>query len=196
MLKDPLKKPPKPSQQEVKKYLKLWGSSSDIVLSESSLKKLFTKTYPLNNNLEEIIIKVCSLNELYSLSMYSPITVARHVVSQNIDNDLSKKDVGLVDKISGPVNINGREIKFYAFATKYCSFHKPADYPIYDSYVDKSLQYFRGEYHFENFVGGDLRIYEKFKKVLNKFRTSFGLKKFNLRQIDKYLWLLGKDFFK
>jgi hypothetical protein len=36
-----------------------------------------------------------------------------------------------------------REINFYSFATKYCSHHKPEMYPIYDSYVDKMLGYFK-----------------------------------------------------
>lgn len=42
----------KPSQTEFEKYLKLWDSLENYILQESSLKKLFTKTYPLNNDLK------------------------------------------------------------------------------------------------------------------------------------------------
>jgi len=44
----------KPSQTEVGKYLKIWDSLENytFTLQESSLRKLFTKTYPLNNDLE------------------------------------------------------------------------------------------------------------------------------------------------
>lgn len=33
------------------------------------------------------------------------------------------------------------------------------------------------------------------KKVLIEFRRYYGLEQFNLKEIDKYLWLLGKEKF-
>jgi hypothetical protein len=64
----------KPSQTEVEKYLKLWDSLENYTLQESSLRKLFTKTYPLNNDLDDILIKVCSLNDFHSNKGYTILT--------------------------------------------------------------------------------------------------------------------------
>ena len=87
-------------------------------------------------------------------------------------------------------------IDLYSFATKYCSHHNPKDYPIYDSYVDEVLRFFRSQDHFSAFYNEDLKIYALFKKILNDFREFYGLNQFDLKQIDQYLWQLGKEYFK
>ena len=91
--------------------------------------------------------------------------------------------------------IIGKIKKFYSFATKYCSRHKPLDYPIYDSYVDKLLRYFRDVDGFISFTNDDLKNYMYYKDIIIKFREFYGLQQFNLKQVDKYLWQLGKEKF-
>lgn len=61
----------KPTEREVLKYLELWESLENYVLQESSLRKLFSKTYPLNENIDDVLIKVCSLNDFYSTNIFS-----------------------------------------------------------------------------------------------------------------------------
>lgn len=89
------------------------------------------------------------------------------------------------------VTINGVEKKFYSFSTKYCSHHKPLEYPIYDSYVEKVLCYFRDRDGFAKFKTPELKDYEKFKGTLIDFRSFYGLDQYNLKEIDKYMWQLG-----
>ena len=185
----------KPSQKEVEKYLKLWDFLENYTLQESSLKKLFTKTYPANNDLDDILIKVCSLNDFYSTNIFSPFTVAKHIAELQIDNSLVKGDLRIVNKIA-KVKMNGGNVKnFYSFAIKYCSHHKPTVYPIYDSYVDKMLTYFRNKDKFDIFKNKDLKKYEQFIGILENFRKYYKLEKFDLKQIDKYLWQAGKKYF-
>lgn len=186
---------PRPTPKEIESYLKLWDSLENYALQESSLKKLFSKTYPLNNNLDDVLIKVCALNDFYSTNIFSPFTVAKHIVALNIDDYLAKDDLEIVNKI-GNVKMNDhKSINFYSFATKYCSHHKPTMYPIYDSYVEKILMYFKKKDHFCDFSRQDLRSYGKFKEVLLKFREFYRLQQFNLKQIDQYLWQAGKKYF-
>ena len=185
----------KPSQKEVGYYLELWDSLENYTLQESSLRKLFTKTYPFNNDLDDVLIKVCSLNDFYSTNIFSPFTVAKHIVKLKIDNSLEREDLAIVNKIA-MVEMKGGNVKnFYSFATKYCSHHKPTAYPIYDSYVDQVLIYFKNKDNFYNFSRKDLKSYELFRNILENFRTYYNLDKFNLKQIDKYLWQAGKRFF-
>jgi len=185
----------KPSQIEVEYYLKLWNSLENYTLQESSLKKLFTKTYPLNNDLDDVLIKVCALNDFYSTNIFSPYTVAKHIVALKIDVNLDEDDLRLVNKIAS-VKMNGdKNINFYSFATKYCSHHKPTVYPIYDSYVEKMLMYFKKKDNFFDFARLDLKTYVKFRNVLMKFREYYELQEFNLKQIDQYLWQAGKKYF-
>ena len=93
------------------------------------------------------------------------------------------------------VVINDAEINFYSFATKYCSHHNPLEYPIYDSYVEKVLKYFRDLDGFAEFKNVDLKNYIRFKGILIDFRRFYHLEQFNLKEIDKYIWQLGKTYF-
>jgi len=185
----------RPSKKEMRHYLKLWDSLENYTMQEKSLKKLFTKTYPLNKDLDDVLIKVCTLNDFYSTNIFSPFTVAKHIIDLKIDKKLLNEDLKIVNEIA-LVKMNGGNVKnFYSFATKYCSHHKPTVYPIYDSYVDKMLVYFRNKDKFDNFSNKDLKKYEQFIDILENFRKYYKLEKFDLKQIDKYLWQAGKKYF-
>ena len=133
----------KPSAKQVSMYLEQWDSLEDYVLQESSLRKLFTQTYPLNVEMDDVLIKVCSLNDFYSTHIFSPFTVARHIVDLDIDKRLANRDLTLVNDIA-LVKVNDwRTRNFYSFATKYCSHHFPEHYPIYDRFVEKMLMHFK-----------------------------------------------------
>ena len=82
------------------------------------------------------------------------------------------------------VTINGKKKYFYSFASKYCSHHNQVEFPIYDSYVDIVLRYFRKADKFY-----------KFKNILLKFKEYYGLQEFSLKELDKYLWQFGKFYF-
>lgn len=184
-----------PSRIIINEYLNKWDSLENYVLQESSLKKLFTETYPLNNKMDDVLIKVCSLNDFYSTNIFSPFAVARHIVTLCIDSKLKNNDLGLVNDIA-KVKINDKkEFNFYSFATKYCSHHKPEIYPIYDSYVEKLLVYFKMEDKFFNFQKIDLKIYPNYREILIEFQKFYGLVDFTLKEIDKYLWQAGKQYF-
>lgn len=185
---------PTPCKEEVIKYLELWDSKENYVLQERSLDKLFFYTYPNNTAIEEILIKASSLNDFYSTNIYSIFPVAKHILNLNIDERLKNGDETLVDDIA-KVIINGKEKHFYSFATKYCSHHFPIIYPIYDSYVEKVLLYFNKKDSFSSFKKEDLKNYKKFKEILINFKKFYKIEEYNLKDIDRYLWQLGKTYF-
>ena len=189
-----MKSIPTPNKEEVKKYLKKWDSLENYVLQESSLYKLFHKTYPKNDDIDDILIKASSLNDFYSTNIFSIFPVAKHILNLNIDERLKKGDTSLVNDIS-VVKISGVEKHFYSFATKYCSHHNPDDFPIYDSFVEKVLIHFKNQDHFDTFTTNDLKDYRKFKMVLINFKKHYNIDEFNLKDIDRYLWQLGKEYF-
>jgi hypothetical protein len=111
----------------------------------------------------------------------------------NIDERLQNGDVTLVNEIARVQMDNGTVKNLYSFATKYSSHHNSLEFPIYDSYVDKVLQHFRNTDRFYDFEKEDLKRYKEFKNILLKFRAFYMLESYNLKDIDKYLSLLGKD---
>jgi len=84
---------------------------------------------------------------------------------------------------------------FIHLSTKYCSRHKPADYPIYDSYVDSVLRYFRDVDGFYEFKSQDLKDYPLFRRIVSEFRDFYGLGEYDFKKIDMYLRRLGKEKF-
>lgn len=187
---------PTPTVDEVEKYLKSWERLEDqkYKCQEESLDLLFKKLCPKNTELKHILLKCASLNDFYSTNIFSVYPVAKHILSlKNIDERLKSYDPLLVSEIQ-KVSISDVEKNFYSFASKYCSHHNPNDYPIYDSYVDEVLRYFRNKKDL-SFRNDDLKDYDKFKSVILTFRDKFSLQKYNLKQIDRYLWQLGKKYF-
>ena len=132
----------KPSIEQVKFYLKAWNEQENYVLQEHALVKLFFETYPYNTDINDILIKAASLNDFYSTNIFGIFTMAKHILNLDIDKRLQEGDASLVDDIA-EITIGGKERRFYSFASKYCSNHKPNLFPIYDSYVDRVLRHFR-----------------------------------------------------
>ena len=189
-----MKNIPNPCKSEVEKYLKKWDSLENYVLQENALDKLFFKIYPKNRDINDILIKASSLNDFYSTNIFSIFPVAKHILELDIDKRLKSGDTSLVNDIA-KIKINGVEKNFYSFATKYCSHHYPTIFPIYDSYVEKCLIYFSKKDNFSNFSKQDLKNYDKFKDILITFKKYYNIDEYNLKDIDRYLWQLGKDYF-
>lgn len=185
---------PTPSKEQVEFYLSKWDELENYHLQEEALDKLFFKLCSKNTDITDILLKVSTLNDFYSTNIYSVYPVAKHILSLGIDARLKAGDVTLVNDIK-QIMINGKKWNFYSFASKYCSHHNPLDYPIYDSYVDTTLRFFRKRDGFSSFADGDLKDYVYFKGTLIDFRMFYGLQEYNLKQIDKYLWLFGKEYF-
>lgn len=185
---------PNPSIEQVEFYLEKWEGLENYRLQEDALNKLFFELCPKNADISDVLLKASTLNNFYSTNIYSIYPVAKHICSLDIDSRLKAGDVTLVRDIQY-LTISGTQKNFYSFASKYCSHHNPLEYPIYDSFVDEILRYFRNRDGFSEFQDGDLKDYAKFKSILIDFSNFFGLNKYNLKQIDQYVWQLGKEYF-
>jgi len=179
----------------------------DINEPDPALLELFER-FPKNTDYKHILLKVVALNALYStmIRVYSKITptiyeVAHHIftIGDEIDYGL---EAGLSDLVLKISKISKGEKIFYnySFATKYCSFHRPESYPIYDSRVYEYLRRLRNRDKlkrrgFRQFKNEELWDYPKFKSIVDEFRTHYGLQEFTYKQIDAFLYLEGGKFF-
>lgn len=185
---------PRPSPEQVTYYLRKWDALENYHLQECALDKLFHQLCPENKTIEDILLKAATLNDFYSTNIYSIFPVAKHILELDIDSCLAAGWVELVDEIQAVV-IGGKEHHFYSFASKYCSHHNEKDFPIYDSFVDEVLRYFRARDGFARFRNEELKVYPRFKELLIAFRSFYGLGQFSLKEVDKYIWQLGKEYF-
>jgi len=181
---------PRPSPEEVRRYLAQLDALPNYIAQESALNRLFREIAPLNTSFDDVLIKIAALNEIYSINIPFVYNLVRHIVNLNIDARLRAGDETLVEEIAR----TGHRVLF-SFATRYCNRHNEDSYPIYDSFVQKMLCYLRNVDGFTDFTDDKLRDFPTFKQVLLQMRQFYGLEAFTITEIDKYLWQLGKEKF-
>lgn len=191
---------PRPSCAEVDKYLTLWNETPAYCEPDRVLQNLFRQTNPGNTSIDDIILKVSALNTIYGTYIYSIYPVAKHIQSLDIDERLRAGDDTLVNDLMKVFYSNGEKTEHFSFATKYCSFHNPDAFPIYDSFVDEVLWYYQRSEKFSCYKRSEIQSehnYLIFKQVLEDFRRYFGLEKekYTPKELDQYLWLFGKKHF-
>lgn len=183
-----------PSVKDAQWFIDYWQELPSYTAQERALDKLFMELCPKNNRIEDVLIKCSALNDFYSTNIFGIHTLAEHILSLNIDKRLYQVDYTLIGDIA-KVEVNGKEHCFYSFATKYCSHHLPEKYAIYDNYVEKVLLTMNKKKPFANFKREDLKDYETYMGVIRGFSQHFGLTQFSIKQLDQYLWQLGKWYF-
>lgn len=194
----------RPSRAEAEGYFRVWGSLPNYVAHEKALATLFRNDcspFRANTDLSPVIIKVSALNDFYSTNIYRVYDVACKIVSiPDFDSRLQQGDLTLVRDFQTIEFTDSKgkrkSIINYSFATKYCSHHQPDKFPIYDSYVDHVLRSLRRIYpEMFKFRNDDLRDYEKYTANLDILRREFGLESLSYKELDRYLWQLGKRYF-
>ena len=179
-----------PSVKDAEWFLNYWKELPSYSNQEKALDKLFMDICKRNDNIEDILIKCSSLNDFYSTNIFDIHTVAQHILSLHIDERLEKHDLSLVDDIA---DVDELGKTFYSFATKYCSHHQPEYYAIYDNYVEKVLVSLNNRDHFASFK--NLKIYDTYMRVIKAFQQRYGLMQYTIKQLDQYLWQLGKWYY-
>ena len=183
-----------PSVKDAEWFLDYWKKLPSYSNQERALDKLFMDICRHNDCIEDVLIKCSSLNDFYSTNIFDIHTMAQHILSLKIDERLENGDLSLVNDIAR-VEVNGKKHFFYSFATKYCSHHMPECYAIYDSYVEKVLVSMNSRDHFANFRVEDLKDYKTYMRVVKAFQQRYDLMQYNIKQLDQYLWQLGKWYF-
>lgn len=187
-----------PTNELLDSYIEKFNKDERYKPADDAILKLF-KAFPENDNIEDILLKISVINDMYSTNILGTFRMARHILEQDVDNGLKNGDPEVVHRIAKGHGIrtkkNNTELNFYSFATKYCNWHNQDRYAIYDSFVEKVILAYQREDKFSNFKISDLKDFKKFLKVISDFSDYYGLTRHNLKEIDKFLWIYGKEKF-
>lgn len=181
-----------PTPERVNDACKEFDAKNNIL--EGALDELF-RHYHQNTDPRHTLLKVVTLNRLYSAGVLAVEVLASHIsqIGEEIDSALTTGAPSIIDRIAN-VTIQEKEFRFFSFATKYCNWHRPHFYPVYDSRVDRYLWSLQKHKKFsEGFnLRSDLcKDAVTFLKIMTDFRISYGLEAFSFKEIDKFLWLRG-----
>jgi hypothetical protein len=169
------------------------GFAEDV--GERALKHLFAQ-FPCNNDRAHILLKVVTLNRIYSAGIFAVYDVADHIYRQEIDAELSSGVQEVVDRIARvTIHSSGKERRFWSFATKYCSWHNPDSYPIWDSRVCryfKSLNRYLISVNQAPFRDPEMWTrYREFRNLVDEFRIRYKLDLLSYKEVDMFLWKYG-----
>ena len=184
---------PLPTEQLVRAYIRTFEDTPGYFITDRALFKLFG-LFPRNDTLDEVLLKATTLNSLYGTNILAIYTVAEHIHSCHIDHKINNFDMSVVEEIA-TITIRGKVRRNYSFASKYCSFHYPEVFPIYDYFVDHLLWQYQQRDSFSHFRRYELfQSYSLYKRVMEDFRNYYNLSSLSLKEVDKFLWLCGKGF--
>jgi hypothetical protein len=192
--------PERPDEKNAEKYWDQWQEAGyDII--DNAIRSAFLEVN--NTDIKIVRARVTLVNSLYHTHISDIEKVSKHIVEKAINEGLDSKImsseecknkeavelISNVQKLHLPRNV----VSIYSFATKYCSFHNPTKFPIYDSNVEWVLKYYRKNGPLEFKKVEDLKNYSIFKKVIDDFMEYYGWdSKYKYKKIDEYLWELGR----
>lgn len=189
----------RPTAQNIRQAIAEFDADNRII--EDALRELL-RQYPYNSSHSQVLLKATAINTLYStqIRLYSEtiptiLDIAEHITNLAIDSDLERGDDSVVSQIA-TVQMPSKKPRFYySFATKYCSWHNPNSYPIFDNRVYTYLCHLVNEHCLDHFIQNDCWVYPKFKKIIEEFRERNRLGEFTFKDIDKFLYLQGSLLF-
>jgi hypothetical protein len=178
-----MKSLPSPTAGSVTEEAKKFDEEEELV--ERTVSLLFTQ-FPRNIDAAHVYAKVVVVDRLYNTQIRGKdlLPLARHIAGLRLDTLLAEGSLSAVDRIMNGAGV----LKYYSFASKFCSWHKPAIYPIYDRYVDEALWFYRKRDSFEKFHRQDLGYYDRFVTVIQALQIFYGLAGLTFKEFDKFLW--------
>jgi hypothetical protein len=105
---------------------------------------------------------------------------------------LDKGELEAVSLIAACPNLK----EYPSFASKYCSWHNPTAYPIYDGNVRECLWCYKKKDAFAKFQKEDLYYYKRFVDIVIRFRKYYELESLTFIQLDHFMWHLGGQILK
>ncbi len=182
---------PTPTPNTVQKAARKFEQDSTTNTPFKAVRLVFDQS-PLNTDEAHVLAKVVVLNRLYSTNVYDVYAAAKQILACDTDRRLDAADLTLVGDIA-QVATRVKPRRFYSFATKYCAFHRPQIYQIYDSQVDESLWKYKKAHAFADFKRQDLWNYAEFMRMIDAFRAHFELESCSRLELDRFLWNLSNS---
>jgi hypothetical protein len=166
-------------------------------VADQAIKKMLA-VFPSNSYLPDVIAKVGLIKTLYATPIYDVFGIAERICAyREFDSLIANGDPKAVEVIRHGHQIKnrstGKEWDFYSFATKYCSFHNPALYPIYDNMVAGLLLELNHEHAWDAAMRRrDLQDYPSYRRLVDAVASFSGLSSASYKDLDKGLRILAK----
>jgi hypothetical protein len=168
-----------------------WPRYQDADVALETLLALF----PLNSHLPSVMLKVAVIDSLYNTRLPDIHSVSQRIAAiANLDQLLVRGEAEAVNQIR---DIGRGPQGLYSFATKYCHWHSPRSFPIYDKFVKWILPVINGDHPFLNGPAeeNNLDDFNGLDNAIHALMVHVGMDVSEYRKIDHALWIYGKYHF-
>jgi hypothetical protein len=181
---------PEDPKSAIDQVIEEFDADPETEQTEAALTELLA-TYPDNQDLRHILVKVVAINTLYHVRV---LDIDLHALALHIKGIAGldeKLRNGSADAVDAIWKFKGTRGHYPSFATKYCSWHNQDAYPISDTYVWEALTAYRSLRQGFTFRDKECNDHEGYRTVVKRFQKHFGLDHYSMKQIDKFLWVVG-----
>lgn len=88
-----------PSTDLIERYVNKFNVDDRYYTADQAIIKLF-EAFPENKILEDILLKISVINDLYSTNIYGTFKMAKHIQQLEIDDGLRKGNPDIVNNIA------------------------------------------------------------------------------------------------
>ncbi len=179
-----------PLPQVIKPHFEKFKNIEGYFLEDDRELKFFA-THPNNTDITDILLKIEEVRDHDLLALEAQDAMAQHIASLDIDPKLRDGSMEVINSIAS-LDFRGEKRNFYAFATRYCNYHRPDYYPIYDPVLEKLFTWYYQQVEGKPFDPQQLLDYPKFKELMQGFIDDLEVTPFSFRELDKFLWVYGR----
>ena len=144
-----------------------------------------------NTDQQDVLIKVRQIRDNELITQEAEDAMVEHIVALDVDDNLQSIDNQVVMDIAR-MNFKGQPRFYYSFATRYCCYHHPEDYPIYDLLIEQFLRLYYRRNHGSAIEDHQLLEYDSFKTLMGDYFNAFKLPLSSYWELDKFIWTYGK----
>jgi hypothetical protein len=167
-----------------------FDADQETAFAESTIHELIS-TYPNNQDVRHILVKVIAINALYHARVLDIDLQPLSIHIKTIDGLDSRLREGAPDLVDAIWKSQGTRRHYFSFATKFCSWHNQEAYAIYDINVWEALAAYRRQDERFTFRNSECDNYVGFIAVVRRFQKVYCLERYSLKSIDKFLWRVG-----
>ena len=180
-----------PIETIIKPHFEKFVGQSGYFIENTRTYNYF-KANAANDDLQTILLKVGDVREPELAQARAEDAMAEHILSLNIDDQLAAADTQVVMDIAN-LDFRGERRYFYAFASRYCCYHFPKDYPIYDPTIEQLLKLFFKRNQDRKLSKDEILNYSSFKELMVVYKDNFHLPLETFWGLDKFIWTHGKQ---
>ena len=167
-----------------------FADDPETARAESTLSELIA-TYRENKRIEHVLTKVVTINALYHARVLDVDLHPLAVYISNIEGLDVKLKQGDSDAVDAIWKSTGTRKHYFSFATKFCSWHNQHAYAIYDLNMWEALRTHKSKELGFQFKDSECRDYTCFHAIVKRFQAAYDLEGYCLKDVDKFLWLVG-----